>query len=859
MTALQLKNISKYYASQTAVVMGLSNVSLSFSTGEFVAITGENGSGKSTLANVIGGMLPYEGGELYVMGQPTSHYNAADWERYRRDMIGFISQDYGILPGNTVFENVESALVLSGCERSLAKEKTRDILKKVELSDYSRRRASKLSSGQKQRLAIARALAKPSKILIADEPTGNLDRENSDKVIRLLKEASRDRLVILITHEFSEAKDLVTRHVVLSEGKVVQDTEVAEPSAAPEEEERPKKAAKRDQGKNLAPYIARLTAKARPVFFFLTAMILLITCVASFIFVGNFIVATDDVPSRVYDNKAFRNGDPTRLVIAKDVTDSFTDEEIALIRQQKYISSVEKYGYIADVNYYYREDIHYRKYSSAEYEEGYDPIFNPDAFSYTVKIEFLGNDPKYMSSVSRAGELTAGRMAEDFYEVLSSDPDYTTGMKVRVFVRNRMHWGISQYIGLDFTVVGETTGERGLYFSESLCKMLNNSVLAAIYNQGGTFFSGGDLGRYPIVPYDYAQFKDAIVPVYPEGGSGSGDDNGGMDDDVHWRPPERTPAPRPTPTPEATEMPTEDPDATAAPTEEPTEEPTAEPTAEPAPAATPVIPETLAENEFVYPADPYGKNLKLGSKFVLSIGDFYARSWDYDGESEGVVISRDYELYCAGIYNSSLPRMVLVNPEMYKKMTDGLHSNQATVYITDYAYTQRAIDELASMGYVVLSPFTQGSTVKDADLEAERINLLRITLAASVLTLVLQLILLKVTFSSLKDHYKLLLNMGLRAKTAYSSLALLFLFLTLVAEALAAAVILILNHYGYARVVNIFKYLETPSLILIFAIHLVFCVIAYFIVARSLKKQVFSISGFYEDIDGELMEEVMGE
>ena len=203
MTVLRLENISKYYASQTAVVMGLSNVSLSFSEGEFVAVTGENGSGKSTIANVIGGMLPYEGGELYVMGQPTSHYNAADWERYRRDMISFISQDYGILPGNTVSENVESALILSGCSGSLAADRTREILEKVELSEYSGRRAAKLSSGQKQRLAIARALAKPSRILIADEPTGNLDRENSDRVIKLLKEASEERLVILITHEFS--------------------------------------------------------------------------------------------------------------------------------------------------------------------------------------------------------------------------------------------------------------------------------------------------------------------------------------------------------------------------------------------------------------------------------------------------------------------------------------------------------------------------------------------------------------------------------------------------------------------------------------------------------------------------------
>ena len=211
------------------------------------------------------------------------------------------------------------------------------------------------------------------------------------------------------------------------------------------------------------------------------------------------------------------------------------------------------------------------------------------------------------------------------------------------------------------------------------------------------------------------------------------------------------------------------------------------------------------------------------------------------------------------MFQSSHPRFILLNPDTFEKMTGGMRSNQVSVFIDDYAYTQRATDELVSMGYVVLSPYTQGSTTKNETLETERVNLLRISLAASVLSLVLQLILLRVTFSSLKDHYRLLSHMGLRAKTAYSSLALLFLFLTIAAETVGAAVILQLNRHGYARVVNIFKYLDPPKLILIFAIHLAFCVIAYFMAVRSIKKQVFTINGFYEDIDGELMEEVMGE
>lgn len=811
MTALKLQNISKYYASQTAVVMGLSNVSLSFSTGEFVAVTGENGSGKSTLANVIGGMLPYEGGELYVMGQPTSHYNAADWERYRRDLISFISQDYGILPGNTVFENVESALLLSGCERALAKEKTRDILAKVELSDCAKRRAARLSSGQKQRLAIARALAKPSSVLIADEPTGNLDRENSDKVIRLLKEASAERLVILITHEFSEAKDFVTRQVVLSDGKVVRDVDLRAQSAeeAPRQAETPEKRKKPAAGKKLAAYIAGLTAKARPVFFFMTALILLLTCVASFVFIGNFMIAADDVTSRVYDGKAFLNGDRTRLVLAKDGRMAFSDEELALIGEQKYVRRVEKYGYICDVNYYYREDVDYRVIASADFSADYNPLGDSDAWSYSGKVELLKNDPKYLRSVTQAGALRQGRTAEGFYEVLSSDPELKTGSQVVVYVRDGMHWGVSQYLGLTFDVVGECAGSRGLFFSESFCRMINGTTLAGIYNQSGTYFSGGDLGRYVVAPFDAQRFADAMIPVYDEAASAGKPFLDGQGSD----------------------------DATA--------------------ERAAIIPETLAENEFVVPPDPSGRSMQLGSSLTLNVGAWYTGAREGEGAEQAGSV--EYRLVCAGMFRSSHPRFLLLNPDTFERMTGDMRTNQVSVFIDDYAYTQRAIDELVSMGYVVLSPYTQGSTTKNETLETERVNLLRISLAASVLTLVLQLILLRLTFSSLKDHYRLLSNMGLRARTACASLALLFLLLTALADAVGAAVILQLNRLGYARVVNIFKYLDPPKLILIFSIHILFCVIACVMAARSIKKQVFTIQGFHEDMDGELMEEVMGE
>ncbi len=808
MIALKLRNISKYYTSQTAVVMGLSEVNLSFSTGEFVAVTGENGSGKSTLANVIGGILPYESGELFIMGQPTSHYDAADWERYRRDLISFISQDYGILPGNTVFENVESALLLSGSDRAEAREKTREILEKVELSEYAKRRAAKLSSGQKQRLAIARALAKPSRILIADEPTGNLDRENSDKVIRLLKEASEERLVILITHEFAEAEPYITRHVVLSDGKVIKDTECAPKKTDDGACEHP--ARRRAEGRGLGPYIARLTGKARPAFFIFTTLILVLTCLGAFIFLGNFMTAADDVTSRLYDPSAFRNGDQTRIVLVKDGMLPFTDEELSEIAGEGHVRFAEKYGYISDVNYYYREDIDYRKYKSADFGENYDPLENTDDYTYSVKVKLLDGS-LFVKSVTCAGAVKNGRMAEGFYEVLSADPNVKAGTRIVVFIKDRAHWAIPEYLRIVFDVVGETSG-TGLYFSESFCRMLNNATANAIYRSADSYayYPGGDLGRYPVAPYEYERFKGVMVSDPPS----VSDEEADAPDLPSIMPIEPTPEPTPIP-----------------------------------------IPEELEDDECVYPmASGYSAKI-VGSDLRLSIGDLHYSGGYHTPDGD----SKDYMLICAGLFNSTHTRFTLVNQRIFDEMTASLTSNQVSVFIDDYAYSQRVINRFVSKGYAAVSPYAQGSTQKDPVRETERINLLRISLAAAVLTFVLQLILLKVTFSSLKDQYKLLSNMGLRGRTAYASLALLFAALTVLSQLIAAAVILVLNHYGWQRIVNIFKYLNTAQLLLIFAVHLLFSALAYLIVVRSIKKQVFSINGHDEDIDGELMEEVLGE
>ena len=223
---LSLKDIGKIYVSEGNVTVGIRGVNLNFDRGEFVAITGKSGSGKSTLLNVISGMDSYEEGELYVDGQPTSHYVQSDFEEYREKYISFIFQDYNIIESFTVLQNVELALM--GIEDPKARrERALELIERVGLSSHIHHKGSKLSGGQKQRTVIARALAKDSPIILADEPTGNLDSKTSDEIIELLYEVSRDKLLIIVTHNFEEVEKYATRHVRIFDGAVESDTVVS--------------------------------------------------------------------------------------------------------------------------------------------------------------------------------------------------------------------------------------------------------------------------------------------------------------------------------------------------------------------------------------------------------------------------------------------------------------------------------------------------------------------------------------------------------------------------------------------------------------------------------------------------------
>ena len=253
---LELNNITKVYEMADMKVEALKGINLKFRRNEFVSILGPSGCGKTTLLNIVGGLDRYTDGDLVINGVSTKEYKDKEWDTYRNHSVGFVFQSYNLIPHQTVLENVEIALTLSGVSKEERKQRAIDVLKRVGLADKLKSKPNQLSGGQMQRVAIARALVNDPEIILADEPTGALDTVTSVQIMELLKEISKDKLIVMVTHNPDLAETYSTRIVKLLDGNVTDDSNPYKGETEKQRETAEAKLAKKGKKKNMSFFTA---------------------------------------------------------------------------------------------------------------------------------------------------------------------------------------------------------------------------------------------------------------------------------------------------------------------------------------------------------------------------------------------------------------------------------------------------------------------------------------------------------------------------------------------------------------------------------------------------------------------------
>ena len=425
---LKLKDVSKFYYNKGVIASGFTKVSTQFDLGEFVVITGESGSGKSTLLNVLSGLDTYEEGEMYINGAETSHYGDAEFEDYRKKYISNIFQNFNLVNSYSVYQNVELVLLINGYKKKDIKDKVLEILKQVDLYKFRKRKVAKLSGGQKQRVAIARALAKDTPIIIADEPTGNLDSRSAASVLETLAEVAKNKLVIIVTHNYGQVEKYATRKIKMHDGRIIEDKALKTVKENAEGHE--------SHYKNITK-ISKLRLGLRNTFNIIPKF-LLIFMVYFFIVVALLAVYSVFMKNEYEYNKLghnyyFYDTTDTRIVIKKTDKSFFTDEDY-----QK-ISNLENIGYIV------KDDI----------------IL--DSMVTLVQNDLYLNGPARNIKIFK-GDLEFGRMPENENEVL------LVGAEWDYYIREQR----DAILDANFSIQSNFTGEKS---SDAKVKVVGIQIL----------------------------------------------------------------------------------------------------------------------------------------------------------------------------------------------------------------------------------------------------------------------------------------------------------------------------------------------------------------------------------------------
>lgn len=726
---IKLQNISKYYYSETAVTQALQGINLEFRMGEFVAITGESGSGKSTLLRIISGMDTFDDGELYVDGQPTFQYDEDDWEEYRRTKIGFVFQDYSLIGHYTAKENIVSALLIMGVPEKEAGDKAIHYLERVGLSAQRDQRASKLSSGQKQRLSIARALAKDTDIIVADEPTGNLDSETGAQIVKLLRDLSQDHLVIMVTHNYEQVEKYVTRKVRLHDGSLILDVsenvdtdqklEVSENTDTDqkaemsenmdsdrelEESENMDTDQKSEESENvdnneetsvgkksesnverlhdrtIGRIFVRMNAVRQPEKVALFMGFFLAAAIVSFLFIGQLLMNADDIYTKEYSATSFARKDDKRISLRRKDQKFMTNKDIDRLTKMKHVVSVDQYDIVNDINYYFEEGKDYRQ------EYGYNRMSTSnEGWLYdSQNIEYVKKD-QYMRSSSclKKSDLTKGSLPKKIDEVVLYDRGkYKVGDTITFFYTSDVLWSSTEnYIQRKMKVSGLLKNkDKQVYFSPEICTMLQSTVTG-----GNVFYEyayNQQLGRYqgqatlwPIVGDIVKKDNELCVSGAYEAAVYRAEDN-----DL-----------------------------------------------------------TLLNQSGLLHINQYDKDMK--SKDVKQIENVET------GEK----------------INGCGANFAEVSQNIYEKYyrTD---SRQASVYITSYAKMDHVLKALDKAGYEAVSTLRFGADEYDSDLVQERVRTIGIAVAILLVMMVAEILILRSIFKIQIKDQKILKFMGMSTK-----------------------------------------------------------------------------------------------
>ncbi len=532
-----LQNVGKYYYSETSVTQALRKINLEFDVGEFVAITGESGSGKSTLLNIISGMDTFDDGELLFNGEPTFQFDAADWEDFRREQIGFVFQDYNLIGHYSALDNVTSALLIMGEEKETATKRALAYLEKVGLKGLENQRSSELSSGQKQRLSIARALAKETKIIVADEPTGNLDSETGEQIIALLKELSKNRLILMVTHNYEQAEPYVTRKVRLHDGEVVVDVKVNEEknfddpthadavnmngnsgeetdvqeghSTAIATAPKDSKIWKKHQ-RTVAWDFARMNIRTQIGRSLLFRTFFLFTAIVSFIFIGQLYKCADDTYTKNYDETIYAQKNDSRFSVRRKDGKELTDQDIDNMKSVRHVVQVDSQDYAGDVNYYVEEGKDYVYHHGTI--QGTENQFmmeddsswigdNPMSSLASKDVPDFKKKDKFMRSTTciDKSDLSEGRLPEKRNEiVLYPAKGVKIGDMKKIYFTADNIWEGEYYLG-NMEIVGFLKKEtEQIYFYPDFCRMLTASAdgdemtLDYYFDQHANAYHGSD-------------------------------------------------------------------------------------------------------------------------------------------------------------------------------------------------------------------------------------------------------------------------------------------------------------------------------------------------------------------------------